>query len=822
MRMNLGAGSVRGQRRLRTDKARAAAGLLGLLLLGVPALSQQLPEGFVDQQVLAGLDEPATLAFSPDGRLFVGERITGRLLVATRSGDTWTLGATPFHVFDVPKNGDGTPARHRSSGLRDIAFDPDFVNNGWLYAFVMQNNPRHNHVVRIQASTADPSIADPSTLEQLIELPFNATGSSGSHNGGGLEFGADGQLYITTGDGWSGGDSVQSLSTWTGKVLRLAPDGSIPTDNPFEAEASGDFRAIYAMGLRNPFSISFDPASGDLFVNDAVGAAKANIYLLEAGANYGHQGGTGITPPWANAAAAGELVTGGAWMPLGGSFPAEYQGAYFLAMWGSNGSNEDGAIGRILSRSNPTAVPFATQVHDANRKPILTRVDPLTGDLFYALTTYETESGSVHRIRWTGAAAAAPPTFLPLPGSYDDPVAVTASTTTSGGVIRYRTDGVDPTEASPILPNPLQITETTMIRARTFATGLDPSAVAQADYQIGPVPNLPPVVIAGVPQIVEVGRIATLNGSATTDPDGDDDALVETWTQIDGPPLDFTGDDFVTFLEPQAVGVYTFELEVSDGIDTVTAQTTVEAVPCLDDVFDGLVGRWEFEEGNGTVALDSSVGARVGELVGTGWTTGGALGSGSAARFEDAADRIDFGTFDLGGAALTIAAWIQPASFAQMDGRIVSKATGVQDDDHFWMLSTIAQSGEHRLRARIRTGSPAVTTTLIADSGSLEIDAWQHVAMTYDGTDLRLFLDGTEVGATAVTGALVTNPLVPVAAGNQPQGDRPFDGGVDGLRIYDRALSADELLTLAGLGADTCAGLVFVDGFESGNTSAWN
>ena len=800
----------------------AAALWIPLAGVAAPTTGQQLPEGFVDEQVLAGLDEPATLAFSPDGRLFVGERITGRLLVATRSGDAWILDdTTPFFVFDVPKNADGSPARHRSSGLRDIAFDPDFATNGWLYAFVMQNNPRHNHVVRVQASSSDPSVGDPSTLEELIELPFNATGSSGSHNGGGLEFGADGHLYITTGDGWSGGDAVQSLSTWTGKVLRIQGDGTIPSDNPFQDEASGDFRAIYALGLRNPFSISFDAASGDLFVNDAVGTAKANIYLLEAGANYGHQGGTNVTAPWANAAAAGELVTGGAWMPVAGGFPAEYQGSYFLAMWGSNGSNEDGAIGRILSRANPTAVPFATELHDGNRKPILTRIDPVTSHLYYALTTYETELGSVRRIRWTGEAAAAPPSFDPPPGAFDDPISVTATTATAGGTIRYRTDGVDPTEASPVFPSPLQISGTTTIRARTFAAGLAPSAVVQAEYQIGPVPNVPPVVIAGAPQVVEIGRIATLNGSATNDPDGDDDALVETWTQVEGPPLAFTGDDFVTFVEPPVAGLYTFELEVSDGIDTVSAQTTVEAVPCLDDVFDGLIGRWEFEEASGSVALDSSVGARVGTMVGTSWEGAGAAGSASAARFENVDDRIDFGAFDLGGSALTIAAWIRPVSFAQMDGRIVSKATDVQDDDHFWMLSTFSQSGEHRLRGRIRTGAPAATSTLIAASGALQTDTWQHAAMVYDGTELRLVLDGVEVGATSVSGAVATDPLVPVAAGNQPQGSRPFDGAIDALRIYDRALSIDELRVLAGLGPDRCAAFIFADGFEAGSAAAW-
>lgn len=151
-----------------------------------------------------------------------------------------------------------------------MAIDPDFSTNGLVYAFYMKNNPRHNRVVRIQASVSDPDVADPASEILLLDLPFNTTGSPGSHNGGALEFGADGMLYIAAGDGWSGGDPVQTLTTFTGKLLRIAGDGSIPTDNPFFSQTSGDLRAIYGLGLRNPFSMSFDDVSANLFINDAV------------------------------------------------------------------------------------------------------------------------------------------------------------------------------------------------------------------------------------------------------------------------------------------------------------------------------------------------------------------------------------------------------------------------------------------------------------------------------------------------------------------------------------------------------------------------
>ncbi|REJ80289.1 MAG: hypothetical protein DWQ36_12680 [Acidobacteria bacterium] len=784
-----------------------------------PLAAQLLPDGFSDTEVLAGLAEPATLVFAPDGRLFVGERITGRLLVAKRGGDDWTLESEPFYVFDIPVNPDGTPARHRSSGLRDIAFDPAFAANGYVYAFFMKNNPRHNRVVRIQASATNPDVAEPGSELLLIDLPFNATGSSGSHNGGGVEFGSDGLLYITTGDGWSGGDPVQSLTTFTGKLLRIHSDGTIPTDNPFYDTATGAYRAIYARGLRNPFSISRNDETGELFVNDAVGTAKANVYLAAPGLNYGHQGGPApITAPWANAAAAGELVTGGAWYPQEGSFPSEMHGSYFVALWGSNGADDDGAIGRIRSRSDPVAETFATEVHDGDRKPILTRVDPLTGDLFYALTTYETDDGSVHRIRFTDQQTAAPPTFDPPAGHYDDPIAVEIASATSGAAIHYTTDGSEPDEDDPQATAPVDVVESLTLRARAYAPPLPPSPIRAADYQIGPVPNEPPVAIAGADQTAEIGQLVVLNGAASYDPDGDDEQLIEEWRQLAGPPLSFVGDDFVSFIEPVEQGVYDFELEVSDGQDTAFDQTRVTVVACVEDVVEGLAGRWSFDEGSGGFALDSSPGARVGTLEGPAWDTSAPDGSSASLLFDGVDDRVDLGTFDLAGGAVSLAAWMRADDFEHMDGRLISKATGVEEDGHYWMLSTIQQAGEHRLRVRLRTGGE--TTTLIASSGPLVAGTWHHAAATWDGGTLRLFLDGVPVGSVALIGSIDTAPSVPVAIGDQPQGGRPFDGAIDSVRLYARALTVEEIEVLAGR-RSRCE-LLFGDGFEDGNTAAWS
>ncbi len=110
--------------------------------------------------------------------------------------------------------------------------------------------------------------------------------SSANHNGGALQFGRDGKLYISVGDNGDVSNS-QSLLTRFGKILRVNADGSIPPDNPFFDTAAGVHRAIWALGLRNPFTIAVQPGTGRLFVNDVGQNAWEEINDGMAGANYG-------------------------------------------------------------------------------------------------------------------------------------------------------------------------------------------------------------------------------------------------------------------------------------------------------------------------------------------------------------------------------------------------------------------------------------------------------------------------------------------------------------------------------------------------------
>ena len=527
---------------LRRDKMRSKSALrffVGFsicfvltLVLGQEIFALTVPQDFENIQVIGGLDAPDGLVFSPDGRIFISERITGKLLVAKYNDQTdqWILNATPFYTFDVPHE------QRRSAGLRDIAFDPDFANNGYIYAYYMKHGVFHNRVVRIKASTANPDLADASFGEQLLfEVPFNSASnaSSGSHNGGAVEFGADGKLYFTTGDGWedstegSAGDPVQSLTTFTGKVFRINRDGSIPSDNPFYNSTSGNYRAIYALGLRNPYSMSSHPQTGILYVNDAyqyltTDSHKADIFILEAGANYRYHRDWNFDPPftignvrypWANAAAGSTglsdyLVTGGAWYPSSGPFPSEYHGGYFTALWGEFWY-ERGQINLIESPTNTAVSVFASDLGEgpagSEVKPVTTRIGP-DGNLYFVMTTYVTNIGTVQRIRYTQQSQASPPLVWPNGGDFSSPISVNLANFTAYGQIYYTTDGSEPTNNATPYTGPFTVSTTTQLRARVYKSGMAPSAVVTADF-IFP----PPIVVAPTVVLNESGATFSLD-----------------------------------------------------------------------------------------------------------------------------------------------------------------------------------------------------------------------------------------------------------------------------------------------------------------------
>src|SRR5437868_3424393 len=234
------------------------------------ATAASLPSGFIETQVGSNLSgSPTAMAFAPDGRLFVCQQ--GGQLRVIKNG---SLLSTPFVSLTVDSSGE--------RGLLGITFDPNFTTNHYLYVYyTVATSPIHNRVSRFTAAgdTAAPG-------SEIIILNLDNLSSATNHNGGAIHFGPDGKLYIGVGEN-ANGANAQSLNTLLGKLLRINPDGSIPSDNPFFNTATGQNRAIWAFGLRNPFSFAFQPGTGRLFINDVGQSTWEEIDDGVPGANYG-------------------------------------------------------------------------------------------------------------------------------------------------------------------------------------------------------------------------------------------------------------------------------------------------------------------------------------------------------------------------------------------------------------------------------------------------------------------------------------------------------------------------------------------------------
>lgn len=237
---------------------------------------------------------------------------------------------------------------------------------------------------------------------------------------------------------------------------------------------------------------------------------------------------------------------------------------------------------------------------------------------------------------------------------------------------------------------------------------------------------------------------------------------------------------------------------VPDECDTATGVSPDTDQNLTPDECDPRVAYFRFDEGAGDSTVDAT-GGPPGLLAGPTWASVSGDPSGTSLLFDGLDDCVELGTLDLPPAAMSISLWMRASQFDVSDARLISKAAGLSESAHLWMVSTVSHGGQMRLRARLKTS--ASTTTLIGAGGALALGVWTHVAATYDGVTLRLYEDSVLVGSVAQSGLIATSPSLPVAVGNQPlgAGNRPFAGHLDDVRIFDRALGRAELQTLAGV-----------------------
>ena len=486
-----------------------------------------LPQGFTQTHVVDSpqLDIPHDMQFAPDGRLFVALQNGIVRIVNPADGTISTFLDISNKVY-----------YQNSMGLLGITLDPQFATNRYVYLFYtvkaedtngdgVTDIPIHNVIVRVTANASGDS-AVPGSEQMLLRLDDLI--DNGLHNGGSIKFGADGKLYATSGDN-NRRDPAQTLDNFFGKVIRINRDGTIPTDNPFYNTASGDYRAIWALGLRNPYKMAVQPGTGTIFINDVGGTKWEEINQGAAGANFGWPRTEGVAndPRYVDPVFAyphddtgtldpnthGCAITAGTFYnPAAAQFPQSYVGDYFFGDW----------CNYWIRNYDPTtdqADLFATSVVH----PIDLEVGP-DGSL-YVLKRNQ----AVDKISYTGnanrppnAVIAANPTSgsLPLTVNFDgsgsdDPDA--------GDTLSYVWDFGDGTTTETTNPMTSHTystkgTYTASLRVRDSQGALSDAATVRIDAG-NEAPN-PTISSPSADMLFRVGQQITLSGSAMDLEDG--------------------------------------------------------------------------------------------------------------------------------------------------------------------------------------------------------------------------------------------------------------------------------------------------------------
>jgi glucose/arabinose dehydrogenase len=394
-------GNLGRRRRIVLLVAIVVAGLIGT---GTPALVggaepevvpfDGLPAGFVDS-AFHTVGSGTSLTVGPDGTFYVSRQGGDVRIVRPDGTNGGTLVTVPAEVY-------------ATGGLFGTALHPDFPSTPWFYAFftVLDAGVTRNRVVRYTVNGAGTGVVAGSDLVVWQSPPIKGRLEADvNHLGGDIQFGADGKLYITTGDNLAGGNAA-SLNTTLGKVLRINDDGTIPTDNPFYGSTSGDNRAIYAYGLRNPYQGAVDPVTGRYHVMDVGGNLYEEVNSIVAGAYYGWPDTEGptstpgeTTPFFAYSHSTGDpignTVVGGAfYRPPVPNFPAQYEGDFFFADFGKDW------IG-VLD------MPSGTFTHFHHAAGVVDMEVGADGALYY-LTRFGAATVGIRRISYNGSGAAAP------------------------------------------------------------------------------------------------------------------------------------------------------------------------------------------------------------------------------------------------------------------------------------------------------------------------------------------------------------------------------------------------------------------------------
>jgi len=474
---------------------------------------------FSNVLVTSGIENPTVFTFAPDGRIFVAEQ-DGKLRIIKEG----QLLATPAISVSVNLDGSGG---YTENGLLGVALDPNFETNNYVYIFyTTSENGKHNRVSRF---TLNGDVAVPGSEQILLELDQT---SGYQHNGGALRFGKDGKLYIAAGENHVP-SNAQDLNSTGGKVLRINSDGTIPSDNPFDT-AQGTKKFVWAYGLRNPYTISTDPLSGKIFVNDVGETEWEEINdVTEGGENFGWPTAEGnstnpdfTSPVFAyshtgEADTTGCAITGGCFYnPASTNYPARYIGKYFYMDFCNNWINVfDPNTGKRIE----------TFFKGIAGSPVDLQVSP-DGNLYYLSRA----DGALYKISFSGDPV---PQILYQPKSQSiaESQPVTFSVQATGAVplsYQWQKDGIDipnATDASFTIP---AVAKTDSGKYTVVITNTYGSTTSDAVKLTVTAFNSRPTATITSPAngtLFSGGEVFTVTGSATDAEDGTLPPSALTW-----------------------------------------------------------------------------------------------------------------------------------------------------------------------------------------------------------------------------------------------------------------------------------------------------
>ncbi len=255
----------------------ALAALLLPLTRGALAAPQNFPSSagnLAVETIAGGLVHPWSLAFLPDGRMLVTER-PGRMRIVTRAGQ-----------LSPPLAGVPEVYAQSQAGLMDVILGRDFETNRTIYFCYAEPADGGGGRIAVAHAQLEENGRTPRLVAVTTIFRQRGPASRGLNIGCRIVQAGDGNLFVTLGDHFSAAELAQTLDNHIGKIVRIRPDGTAPTDNPF-VNKPGALPEIWAYGLRNPEGLAFNPADGKLWEQEHGPQGGDEINIIDKGKNYG-------------------------------------------------------------------------------------------------------------------------------------------------------------------------------------------------------------------------------------------------------------------------------------------------------------------------------------------------------------------------------------------------------------------------------------------------------------------------------------------------------------------------------------------------------